>query len=102
VPGRSGYHNRVGEGLTSGRFLITVEFASPLARQPLDVAIRPILELARQIQADPGVDAITLTDRSRSDHDPIALGHRVAEVCGKRSWRRGQASRNAASRSSAR
>jgi hypothetical protein len=32
----------VGQALTSGRFLITVEFASPVARQPLDVAIRPL------------------------------------------------------------
>jgi len=75
----------VRQQLATGRFVITVEFASPPAAQPLGDALRPLLDLARQVRSDPRIDAIALTDRSRSDHDhnPIVLGQRVADVCGK-------------------
>lgn len=79
------YPNHMREALASGRFLMTVEIATPVATRPLEEVLRPVLALARGIRDEPRIDAIALTDRSRSDHDhdPIALGHRVAEVCGK-------------------
>jgi 5,10-methylenetetrahydrofolate reductase len=77
--------NRVREALASGRFLISVECASPTAGAPFEAAIRPILGLARAIRNDPRIDALALTDRTRSDHDhdPIAIGHRVVDACGR-------------------
>lgn len=79
------FQNRLRDALASGRFMVTIEFASPVAAQPLEDALRPILALARGVRDDPRVDAIALTDRSRSDHDhdPIALGSHVAEASGK-------------------
>lgn len=78
------YPNPVRQALSSGRFLMTIEVATPVAREPFEDAIRPLLALVRALRDDPRADAIALTDRSRSDHDhdPIATGHRVAEVCG--------------------
>ncbi len=82
---RATYPNHVRESLSTGDFILTIELATPVATVPLDDAIRPLLVLAREIRDDPRVDAIALTDRSRSDHDhdPIVTGHRVAEVSGK-------------------
>jgi methylenetetrahydrofolate reductase (NADPH) len=79
------YHNRLRDALASGRFLVTVEYASPVATQPLEEVLGPILALARGVRDDPRIDAIALTDRSRSDHDhdPIVLGGHVAEASGK-------------------
>ncbi len=73
------------QGLASRRFVITVEVTLPKADHPFDEAIRPILALARAVRDDPRIDAIALTDRSRSDHDhdPIAVAGRVADLCGK-------------------
>lgn len=81
----SAYPNAVREALGSRRFAVSVEVATPRATQPFDDAIRPVLVLAREIRDDPRIDAIALTDRSRSDHDhdPIVVGHRVAEESGK-------------------
>lgn len=77
--------NRVRRALEAGRFLMSVELASPCADRAFDDAVRPILDLARAIRNDPRIDAVALTDRSRSDddHDPIAIGHRVADACGR-------------------
>lgn len=77
--------NRVRQALEEGRFLLSVEFVSPCADQSFHDAVRPVLDLARAIQNDPRIDALALTDRSRSDddHDPIAIGHRVADACGR-------------------
>ncbi len=77
--------NHVRQGLASGRFVLTVEVATPRATEPFEQAIRPMLVLAREIRDDARIDAIALTDRSRSDHDhdPILTGHRVAEASGK-------------------
>jgi methylenetetrahydrofolate reductase (NADPH) len=82
---QSAYPNYVREALSSRRFMLSIEVATARATQPFDDAIRPVLALARQIRDDPRIDAIALTDRSRSDHDhdPIVVGHRVAEVSGK-------------------
>ncbi|MGH2399971.1 MAG: hypothetical protein ACRDF6_09000, partial [bacterium] len=82
---RAGYPNRVRDSLSTGKFILTVELTTPQATAPLDEAIRPLLVLAREIRDDPRIDAIALTDRSRSDHDhsPILTGHRVADVSGK-------------------
>ncbi len=79
------YPNHVRDSLSTGKFILTIELATPQATIPLDEAIRPLLTLAREIRDDPRIDAIALTDRSRSDHDhnPILTGHRVAEVSGK-------------------
>ncbi len=81
----SAYPNYVREALGSRRFVISIEVATARATQPFDDAIRPVLALARRIRDDPRIDAIALTDRSRSDHDhdPIVVGHRVAEASGK-------------------
>lgn len=81
----SAYPNYVREALGSRRFAVSIEVATPRATQPFDDAIRPVLALARAIRDDPRIDAIALTDRSRSDHDhdPIVVGHRVAEESGK-------------------
>ncbi len=77
--------NRVRAALAAGRFLTTVEFATPPAGAPFEEAIRPVLALAHEVGRDPRIDALAITDRSRSDHDhdPIALGGRVAETGGK-------------------
>lgn len=79
------YPNCVRQGLASRRFVLTVEVATPRASEPLDRAIRPVLALAREIRNDPRIDALALTDRSRSDHDhdPLLTGHRVAQESGK-------------------
>jgi len=81
----SAYPNYVREALGSRRFAVSIEVATPRATQPFDDAIRPVLALAREIRDDPRIDAIALTDRSRSDHDhdPIVVGRRVAEESGK-------------------
>jgi len=65
--------------------LLTVEITTPQASQPFADAVRPILALAEAMRADGRIDAIALTDRSKSDHDhdPIAVGYRVAESGGK-------------------
>lgn len=78
------YSNRVREALSSGRFLISVEFAVPEAGRPFEDAVRPALDLARSIRDEPRIHALALTDRSRSDrdHDPIAIGDRIVEACG--------------------
>lgn len=82
---RAAFPNHVRESLSTGKFILTIEMVTPQANVPLGDAIRPLLVLAREIRDDPRIDAIALTDRSRSDrdHDPILAGHRVAEVCGK-------------------
>lgn len=82
---RAAYPNHVRESLATGKFVLTIELATPQANVSLDDAIRPLLILAREIADDRRIDAIALTDRSRSDHDhdPIVIGHRVAEVSGK-------------------
>ncbi len=73
------------EALAAGRFVLTVEVTSPQASQPFEEAIRPLLALAREVRSDPRIDAIALTDRSRSDndHDPVAIGGRIADLSGK-------------------
>src|SRR5256886_14776929 len=77
--------NGVRQGLAARRFVLTVEIATPRTREPFEQAIRPLLVLAREVRDDPRIDAVALTDRSRSDldHDPILTGHRVAEESGK-------------------
>ena len=77
--------NFLGEALAAARFLLTVEITTPQASQPFADAVRPILALAEAMRADGRIDAIALTDRSKSDHDhdPIAVGYRVAESGGK-------------------
>lgn len=79
------YPNYIRQGLASRRFVLTVEVATPSATEPFDRAIRPVLALAREIRDDPRIDALALTDRSRSDHDhdPLLTGHRVAQESGK-------------------
>lgn len=79
------YPNYIRQGLASRRFVLTVEVATPSATEPFDRAIRPVLALAREIRNDPRIDALALTDRSRSDHDhdPLLTGHRVAQESGK-------------------
>ena len=64
---------------------MTIEITTPQANQPFADAVRPILTLAAALRADPRIDAIAFTDRSRSDHDhdPIAVAHHVAESSGK-------------------
>jgi methylenetetrahydrofolate reductase (NADPH) len=82
--GAAGYRNRVREALEARRFLLSIEIASPHADQPIDEAIRDALEVACAVGDDSGVDAVALTDRSRSDEDcdPIILAHRVADASG--------------------
>jgi len=77
--------NGVRQGLAARRFVLTVEIVTPRTREPFEQAIRPLLVLAREVRDDPRIDAVALTDRSRSDqdHDPILTGHRVAEESGK-------------------
>ncbi|MBI3975471.1 MAG: methylenetetrahydrofolate reductase C-terminal domain-containing protein [Armatimonadetes bacterium] len=79
------YPNHLRGALVQGQFVMTVEVTTPAATHPLDAALAPILALAGEIREDPRVAAIALTDRSSADrdHDPIATGHRVAEMCGK-------------------
>ena len=79
------YPNYVRQGLASQRFVLTVEVATPSATEPFDRAIRSVLALAREIRDDPRIDALALTDRSRSDHDhdPLLTGYRVAQESGK-------------------
>jgi methylenetetrahydrofolate reductase (NADPH) len=78
------FRNRVRQALESGRFLMSVEFASPSADRAFDDAVSPAVDLARAIRNDPRIAAMALTDRSRSDDDcdPIAIAHRVADACG--------------------
>src|SRR5207245_9153662 len=77
--------NGVRQGLAGRSFVLTVELATPRTSEPFEQAIAPLLVLAREVRDDPRIDAIALTDRSRSDqdHDPILTGHRVAEEAGK-------------------
>lgn len=77
--------NHVREGVIARRFVLTIELVTPNAAVPFEHAIRPLLALAREVRDDSRIDAIALTDRSRSDHDhdPIVTGHRVAEQSGK-------------------
>ncbi|HVH31276.1 MAG TPA: methylenetetrahydrofolate reductase, partial [bacterium] len=79
------YTNYIRQGLASRRFVLTVEVATPSATESFDRAIRPVLDLAHEIRNDPRIDALALTDRSRSDHDhdPLLAGYRVAEESGK-------------------
>ncbi len=81
----SAYPNYVRAALGTRRFVVSIEVTTVRATQPFEDAIRPVLVLAREIRDDSRIDAIGLTDRSRSDHDhdPIAVGHRVAEASGK-------------------
>jgi methylenetetrahydrofolate reductase (NADPH) len=76
--------NRVREALADGRFFLTIEVAPPVASQPFDDAVRPIVALACAAARDGRVAAIALTDRSRSDHDhdPVAIGAHLAAVTG--------------------
>lgn len=77
--------NYLREALSTRRFMVTIELTTPRATLPLDEAIRPLLSFAREIRDDPRIDALAVTDRSRSDndHSPVLTAARVAEASGK-------------------
>jgi methylenetetrahydrofolate reductase (NADPH) len=79
------YQNLLRERLRTGQFVAAVEFVTPEASDELEGAIAPIIDLAEHVKADPRFHAIAITDRVKSDHDhdPVLVGARVAEACGK-------------------
>ncbi len=75
---------RLAEGLRRGSFLLTVE-SPPLAGfRPLKEVLDDVLRLARWVEQDRRVVAITVSDRVRTDHDHDALlvGSHVVEATG--------------------
>ena len=67
------------------QFVASIEYVTPEAHEAFESAIAPVTELAEHIKADGRFDTIALTDRVKSDHDhdPVRVGARVAEACGK-------------------
>lgn len=81
----TGHDNVLRRRLQRRQFVASVEFVTPEAHEAFESAIAPITELAEHIKADGRFDTIALTDRVKSDHDhdPVRVGARVAEACGK-------------------
>ncbi len=82
---RRRYQNLLRERLGSGQFVASIEFVTPEASDELEGAIAPLIDLAEHIKADSRFHTIAITDRVKSDHDhdPVLVGARVAEACGK-------------------
>ena len=82
---RRRYQNLLRERLGSGQFVASIEFVTPEASDELEGAIAPLIDLAEHIKADARFHTIAITDRVKSDHDhdPVLVGARVAEACGK-------------------
>ena len=79
------YHNALREQVRGGGFAAAIEYVTPEVSEEFEGAVAPIVELAERIKGDPRLHAIALTDRVKSDddHDPVRVGARIAEVCGK-------------------
>jgi methylenetetrahydrofolate reductase (NADPH) len=79
------YDNLLRERLARGEFVVSVEFVTPPASEPLEGAIAPVIELAERIKADARFHTIALTDRVKSDDDwdPVTIAAHVAEAFGK-------------------
>ena len=83
---RRRYQNLLRERLGSGQFVASIEFVTPEASDELEGAIAPLIDLAEHIKADARFHTIAITDRVKSDHDhdPVLVGARVAEACGRK------------------
>lgn len=83
TPGR-GYRNRLAEELRRGAFVLTVESPPLLGSKPLEEVAQEVVGLARRLQEDGRVAALTISDRVRTDrdHDPVPVAGRVAEATG--------------------
>jgi methylenetetrahydrofolate reductase (NADPH) len=79
-----GYRNRLAEVLGRRGFALTVESPPLLGSKPLEEVLAEVVALARWLQQDGRVAAITVSDRVRTDrdHDPITVASRVAEATG--------------------
>jgi methylenetetrahydrofolate reductase (NADPH) len=76
--------NRLLADLRGGRFVLTVESPPLLGSRPLKEVVEDVLRLARWVQEDGRVTALTVSDRVRTDrdHDPVEVGARVVETTG--------------------
>jgi methylenetetrahydrofolate reductase (NADH) len=81
----AGHNNLLRRRLERRQFVASIEYVTPEAHEAFESAIAPVTELAEHIKADARFDTIALTDRVKSDddHDPVRVGARVAEACGK-------------------
>lgn len=77
--------NVLARRLRAGDFVLSVEFVTPAASEPLEAALAPALTLAGRAKRDARITAIAVTDRVKSDddHDPVVVAGRVAETSGK-------------------
>lgn len=82
-PGRA-YRNRLAEELGRGAFVLTVESPPLAGSKPLEQVAAEVTALARWLQQDGRVCALTVSDRVRTDrdHDPVPVAARVAEATG--------------------
>ncbi len=77
--------NRLAERLRRGGFALTVESPPLAGSRPLEDVLADVLRLARWVQEDGRVAALTVSDRVRTDHDHDALrvAAHVAEATGQ-------------------
>lgn len=75
---------RLAEELQRGRFVLTVESPPLVGSRPLEEVLADILRVARWVQQDRRVAALTVSDRVRTDrdHDAVLVASRVAEATG--------------------
>jgi methylenetetrahydrofolate reductase (NADPH) len=76
--------NRLRDALSTRRFAVMVEVVTPPRDVELTAALAPALGLARAVAGDARVDALSVTDRVRSDddHDPVHVAAMLAAACG--------------------
>lgn len=81
---QTGYRNRLAERLRRGAFAVTVESPPPVGSKPLEQVLAEVLGLARWLERDGRVDALTVSDRVRTDrdHDPVLAAAQVVEATG--------------------
>jgi len=72
------------ESLQTRAFVLTVESPPLVGSQPLERVVDEVVRLARWIQEDGRVTALTVSDRVRTDrdHDAVEVAQRVAEATG--------------------
>ncbi len=78
------YRNRLAERLREEAFALTVESPPLVGSKPLEQVVTEVLGLARWMEQDGRVDALTVSDRVRTDrdHDPVLVASQVAEETG--------------------
>lgn len=76
--------NDLREAITRASFAITLEIVAPPRESALRTALGPALALARALQGDRRIAALSVTDRVRSDddHDPGDVAAELASAFG--------------------